>query len=295
MNLYHLRYFVTLAHMEHYTKAAEALLITQPSLSHAIATLEDELGIRLFEKVGRNIRLTKYGQSFLEDTEASLRILDSGINNMKMTGAGEGVIELAFLRTLGIRIVPKLVKDFLAANPGRSIHFNFSTDSGLSPDLVAGVKSKKYDLAFCSKMEKEPSVEFVPFASQELVVIVPTDHPLAQRDSVHLAETLPYPHILFKHKSGLRPIIDGIFSKIGAMPEVIYEMEEDQVVAGFVAQGFGIAVVPKMALLDNINVKILYIDYPKWERNFYVATMKDAYRAPIVEEFRQFAIENAQL
>ena len=72
MNLYHLRYFATLAHLEHYTKAAEILAITQPSLSHAIASLEKELGVKLFEKEGRNVALTKCGQAFLIDVEQAL-------------------------------------------------------------------------------------------------------------------------------------------------------------------------------------------------------------------------------
>ena len=77
MNLYHLRYFVTLAHLEHYTKAADVLAITQPSLSHAISSLEEELGVKLFEKNGRNVSLTKYGKSFLEDLRSprSFRLL----------------------------------------------------------------------------------------------------------------------------------------------------------------------------------------------------------------------------
>ena len=79
MNLYHLRYFVTLAHLEHYTKAAENLSITQPSLSHAISLLENELGVALFEKEGRNIVLTKYGKIFLKDVEKLLEILDSSV------------------------------------------------------------------------------------------------------------------------------------------------------------------------------------------------------------------------
>ena len=82
MNLYHLRYFVTLAHLEHYTKAAENLSITQPSLSHAISLLENELGVALFEKEGRNIVLTKYGKIFLKDVEKSLEILDSSVKSL---------------------------------------------------------------------------------------------------------------------------------------------------------------------------------------------------------------------
>lgn len=88
MNLYHLRYFVTLAHLEHYTKAAEILSITQPSLSHAISSLESELGVKLFEKDGRNVVLTKCGQAFLVDVEQALDMLDSSINKLQMTGFG---------------------------------------------------------------------------------------------------------------------------------------------------------------------------------------------------------------
>ena len=112
MNLYHLRYFVTLAHLEHYTKAAEILAITQPSLSHAISSLEKELGVKLFEKDGRNVVLTKCGQAFLTDVEQSLDMLDSSVNKLRMTGRGEGRVDIGMLRTLS-STVPKFVKDFL--------------------------------------------------------------------------------------------------------------------------------------------------------------------------------------
>lgn len=93
MNLYHLRYFSTLAHIEHYTKAADILAITQPSLSYAISTLEEELGVKLFEKNGRNVTLTKYGKVFLNDVEEVLNRLDSSVNSLKLAGKGEGCID----------------------------------------------------------------------------------------------------------------------------------------------------------------------------------------------------------
>ena len=94
MNLYHLRYFVTLAHMEHYTRAADLLAITQPSLSHAISSLESELGVKLFKKNGRNVTLTKYGKSFLTDAEDILQKLDSSVGNLQLAGKGEGRIDI---------------------------------------------------------------------------------------------------------------------------------------------------------------------------------------------------------
>lgn len=94
MNLYHLRYFVQLAHTRHYTRAAEQLCITQPSLSHAISQLENELGLPLFEKTGRNTELTRFGEQFLECAERTLSTLDEGVEELKRVSRGEGLIRL---------------------------------------------------------------------------------------------------------------------------------------------------------------------------------------------------------
>lgn len=202
MNLYHLRYFVTLAHLEHYTKAADVLAITQPSLSHAISSLEEELGVKLFEKNGRNVSLTKYGKTFLGDVEETLNRLDSSVNGLQLAGKGEGQIDVAFLRTLGVDFVPKIIRNFLTANEGKQINFNLFCDKVLTGDILTGLKEKKYDIGFCSKFDDEPLIEFIPVAKQDLVVIVPPGHPLAEKSEIHLEETLPYKQIIFKKRSG---------------------------------------------------------------------------------------------
>lgn len=148
MNLYHLRYFVTLAKLEHYTKAAELLAITQPSLSHAISSLEKELGVKLFEKEGRNVVLTKCGQAFLEDVTKSLDILDSSINKLQMTGTGEGRIDIAQLRAVSSLIVPKLVRGFLDEHPNKNIDFRFHNSTGLTMDMIQGLKDPAMMLLF---------------------------------------------------------------------------------------------------------------------------------------------------
>ena len=150
MNLYHLRYFSTLAHIEHYTKAADILAITQPSLSYAISTLEEELGVKLFEKNGRNVTLTKYGKVFLNDVEEVLNRLDSSVNSLKLAGKGEGCIDVVFLRTLGIDFLPKIMRGFLEENPTKKIDFNLYCDKVLTSDILNGLKEKKYDLGSVS-------------------------------------------------------------------------------------------------------------------------------------------------
>ena len=128
MNLFYLRYFVTLAHVKHYTKAAEQLCIAQPSLSHAIAQLERELGVPLFEKNGRNTALTRFGEEFLACAEHTLSTLDAGIESIQRSARGEGLIRLGFLRTLGVEFVPGLAAGFLKENPGMDIQFTFTRE-----------------------------------------------------------------------------------------------------------------------------------------------------------------------
>ena len=276
MNLYHLRYFATLAHLEHYTKAAEILSITQPSLSHAIASLEKELGVKLFEKEGRNVVLTKCGQAFLIDVEQALDMIDSSVNKLQMTGRGEGRIDIVELRTLSSTVVPGFVKGFLDSTPDKKIDFYFHSSTGLTSDMIQGLKDRKYDIAFCSMMDNEPLIEFIPVAKQELVLIVPKGHPLEKRSSIDLKDTLSYPHIAFSKRSGLRYVIDKLFHKCGGYPQIAYYIEEDQGVAGLVGAGFGIAVVPKMPVLSYMPVSIIEIEKPSWERLFYMATLKNS-------------------
>lgn len=293
MNLLHLRYFVELARQQHFTRAAETLCITQPTLSHAMRQLEQELGVPLFEKRGRMTQLTCCGKQFLTYAEESLSCLDKGIDLLQQTGRGEGVIRLGFLRTLGIDFVPRLAAEFLRAHPDRHIRFSFHT--GNTGQLLAGLSAREYDLVFASRPSEELGFTSVPVNRQDLVLIVPPDHPLASRTAIDLAETLPYPLISFSKGSGLRDVITHMYDQIGAYPPVVYETEEDQVAAGLATQGFGIAIVPRMELLQRLDVKILPIQNPSQERNFYLINDDRSFQPPAVSRFRRFVLDRSGL
>lgn len=292
MNLNHLQYFVTLAHLEHYTKAAEKLAITQPSLSHAIGQLEEELGICLFEKQGRNVRLTRYGKMFLDYTERALEILNAGVRKTQaMSEASGGVIDLGYIYTLGSEYIPRLVRSFQEEHPDYDVTFHFTV--GNTTDILEGLKEEKYDLVFCSRKKSERYVEFVPVFQQKLVVAVPLKHPLAQREAVTLQETLPYPQIYFTPFSGLRPTIDELFARIHGRPNIVYEIEEDTAMAGLVAENFGIAVMPEIPILKYMNLKVLEITDPPYERYIYMARLKERYTIPAVETFAEYVSKKA--
>lgn len=287
MNLNQLRYFAALAHLEHYTKTAEELQISQPSLSHAMNTLEKEIGTALFQKQGRNVVLTKYGRFFLEYVEESLKTLDLGVEKTRaMTGQAKGVIDLAFIYTLGSEFVPELVADFVRSHEELDVRFKFTVGNTL--EIIQGLKEEKFDVAFCSMIEKETLIEFIPVGEERLVVAVPKGHPLADKKQVDLEEAAVYPQIYYTKESGLRPVIDRMFGVAKIKPNIAYEIEEDGSMAGLVAQNFGIAIMPDIPVLRNLNIEVLELRDTYLKRQVYMAVSKENYKTPMVKRFTEY-------
>ncbi|MGG7059153.1 LysR family transcriptional regulator [Clostridium nigeriense] len=293
MNLNHLNYFRVLAKLEHYTQAADKLSITQPSLSHAMSSLEKDLGTYLFEKQGRNIKLTKYGKIYFEYVDRALSELERGEKKLKeLTNVSTGTIELGYIYTLGPTFVPMLIKKFVTMEENQNIKFVFG--QGTTKTLIEELKNEKFDMVLCSYVENEEEVDFIPIENEELVVIVANEHPLAKNDNIDLRDLEDYPFIGFSEKSGIRPIINKLFSKVDLKPNIVCEVEEDNAVAGLVEINYGIAVVPKISSLKNYNIKVLPIINPTHERFIYLATLKNRYLTPSVSLFKNFIIDQSK-
>lgn len=293
MNLNHLNYFRVLAQLEHYTQAADKLSITQPSLSHAMSALEKDLGTYLFEKQGRNIKLTKYGKLYFEYVDRALMELEKGEKKLReLTNASTGTIELGYIYTLGPTFVPMLIKEFAKMEENQDIKFVFG--QGTTKVLIEELKNEKFDMVLCSYVENECEVDFIPIQNEELVVIVSNEHPLAKNDNIDLIDLDKYPFIGFSEKSGIRPLINNLFEKIDLKPNIICEVEEDNAIAGLVEINYGIAVVPRISSLKNYNIKVLPIVNPSHERFIYLATLKNKYLTPSVNLFKNFIIEQSK-
>ncbi len=287
MNLNQLHYFSKLSEVEHYTKAAEELNISQPSLSHAIRELEKELGTKLFEKQGRGVVLTKYGRLFREYADESLKILDTGIRKVRsLTGQTEGVVELAYIYTLGSEFVPQLVSDFIRTHEELKVQFRFTV--GNTSEVIQGIKDERFDIGFCSMTERESDISFTPVGTENLVVVVPKGHPLSDEEAVDLEQAAAYPQIFFTQNSGLRPVVDRMFEQIKVRPRIAYEIEEDGSMAGLVAQNFGIAVMPEIPVLSQLPVDILPIRNQHEMRYVYMARAVDKYQPPVVQKFAEY-------
>ena len=283
MNLYHLRYFVTLAGIQHYTKAAEALAITQPSLSHAIALMEEELGVPLFAKSGRNVMLTRYGEEFLEYAKRSLSALDEGIEAVKRSAGGEAEIRLGFCAPMGVDFVPRMAAGFLKAQP--DARFTFHEDD--APRLLSGLAAGEYDAIIC---EAPPKTEFEmhPVSRQQWVAIAAKGSALATKAEVTPEEIARENLILFPKGTFSRKITDQMFASAGVQAKATYEAESKPVIAGLVAQGLGVSPVLKESVAQMPQVAAVPIKTPENALSFSLIHAKKKFLTPSAQRFCKY-------
>ena len=290
MNLDHLRYFKEIAELEHYGLAAKALHITQPSLNYAINQLESELGVSLFEKNGRNVRLTRYGKLFLNSVKASLDQLDNGARTLQEFGNGGGIILLGGIQELATSLIPGLMKGFLKETGNTHIHFELHTESSFSADLLDSLDKNRMDIAFVSIPGDTEVFESHPFKRNSFVLIVPKGHPLAKRKSLALNECETYPFIGFSKRAGLYSYVEKIFAQADFAPDITYTTEEVSVIAGMVESGFGISVVSDSPVLKCFDLVTIPINGVDASRTAYICRKRLAGHPAAADRFYNYCL-----
>lgn len=186
MNLSQLYYFKKLAELQHYTRAAKELYIAQPTLSDAISSLEKELGVALFCRDGRSVRLTSNGSEFYRYVSDSLRSLDDGIDamNRRKEQLG-GTINLGATFTVQDDYLPTLLK---AYRERFGDEVRIETYQAFTNYLTQSLHNETLDVTFCGRRDHEPDIEYFPVLNRSLELGVRVDHPLADRASVSFDE-----------------------------------------------------------------------------------------------------------
>lgn len=224
MNLSQLYYFKRLAELQHYTKAAQELSITQPSLSGAIHSLEDELGVDLFHKKGRNIVLTKNGSEFYVYVSAALRELDKGVDIMQERASKlKGKIEVGCVNALLSDFLPRVVNEF-RSQAGTYVQIRAHMEQ--TDRILENVQSGKWDMGFCSYDEGHPEIEFVPIYKQPLVVIAMDDDPIAKCTSMSLRDLEGLNVLCYLPEMPIGKDIHRLVGKLDIDMEYNYSTEE---------------------------------------------------------------------
>lgn len=157
--------------------------------------------------------------------------------------------------------------------------------------MVGQLVNDELDLVISSAPDLpglEDKVDISHLVDQEMLAVVPFSNPLAQKDSVSLADLAKYPMIYYSKSSGLRPRLDKMFAEAGVKPKIIMESMEDHTIIGFVHWGYGVAIVPHLPQLDPRTVKLLHIDENVGVHPIFVVKKSDHFLTPAVTRFEQF-------
>ncbi len=258
MTLAQLQYFKTLAHVLHYTRAAEQLHIAQPSLSYSISELEKELGVKLFEKEDRKIRLTSYGEQFLPYVENALAVLAEGSEMLhQMAGTSYQVVRLGYFHSIAASLIPEMMNGIYQVKENERLRFQFTEAVSLS--LFNQLKNGDLDLAFC--MHADDTVESVPVLRQPLYLVVPPDHPLAARETVQFEDFAREPFTMLDKSNSLRSYIDKMYTHYNVSPNIMFSVRECNAAVQYVSLRLCVTILTMIPAMESDKVCAVPIEY----------------------------------
>ncbi len=287
MTLQELRYFCVTAEVLHYTRAANLLYISQPSLSYALNKLEKKLGVPLFEKQGKKVSLTKYGKEFLPYAKRALNELSSGIEHLQeIQRPTAGIISLGYIYSVSFALLPTFVDRFYAYQGSDQTAFRFH--QGTAGELIEQLLGGSLDLLIAGRTDIS-SIDCLPLYRQELFLAVPASHRFAERDAVSLNDLSEENFISITHDAAIYRQLETIFKKASIRPKTVFEADEYSSIAASVTTGAGVAIMPRLPILDNFNVKLVPFEEPAMTREVCLLRCSSYEMTPAVRSAWEFA------
>ena len=279
MNYNYLRYFSVLAQVEHYTLAAARLGISQPSLSAAIHHLENELGdVRLFEKVGRNIRLTEEGRYFREKVDAALEELNTASMTLRDSKVSAPVlIRMGVVSGTLSGTVAREIAMYIRQNDRIRFHLTESS----AEDLMDLVRQEKLDMAIVDTTNRDRSLHFRKLGQRDFYAALPEKHPLAKKDVLLPQELSHEPQIVFNQE--MQNTFEQWASGTPVEERVVCTVNTADAALDLVEAGVGVCVVPREAVTERNGVAL--IPLKNWHQAMYMCILYDKWLEPPVWSF----------
>ncbi|MBD2865350.1 LysR family transcriptional regulator [Paenibacillus oceani] len=283
MELLQLRYFRTVARMEHMTKAAQELLIAQPALSKTISRLEEDVGVPLFDRHGGRIHLNTFGKAFLDKVEKALALLEEGRKEVsELAGLEQGGIHLA---TTTLDRLTDALGEFLTLHP----EVNFRITQASMEEMTHLVETGEVDMCFTALPIDRPDISSVSVLKEDIYLAVPQGHRFAGKKSIRLSELAEDPFIGYKEGFPFQRMNDLLFQEAGIMPNFVCRVDEPAAISSLVRAGLGVALVGKCGG-PNSPLNLLHIEFPVCQRNFQIAWHEKRYLSLASRKFREFLI-----
>lgn len=288
LELRQVQYFIEVAKREHVTEAANALHVAQSAVSRQIVNLEAELGVDLFIRDGRNVRLTPIGKVFLEHMEKALKLIDNAKREVEEHLDPErGTIRIGFPSSLAAYTLPTVISAFRERYP----QVKFQLKQGLYRYLINAVIKGEIDMALLGPLPRqEKRVKGDVLFLERMVALLPTKHPLANVSTIKLSQLRNDSFVLFPDGFILHEIVVSACKELGFEPNVSFEGEDIDAIKGLVSAGLGVTVIPEITLIDNIpssTVKIPIVE-PEVTRTVGVIIPNERELLPTEKIFYEF-------
>jgi DNA-binding transcriptional LysR family regulator len=285
LDLGQLEAFVQVAAHRSFSRAAESLQLTQPSVTARIQSLERELGEHLFERGGRGTSLTDAGAVFLPYAERILQTLRESreaIGDVRSLEAGN--LRLGSALTVCTYVLPRILHSFHERYPRVEV----SVRSGRSEQVLNMLLADEVQVGLVRSLV-HPDVETVPLYEDEVILTANAAHPFARKDSVHIEDVAAQPVILFDRGSSYYALIHSLFRQAGVVPTVAMELDSMEATKRMVEEGLGIALLPRVCLQRELAlgelVEVTISDAPAVSRKIALIYRRGRRRARTVQAF----------
>ena len=284
MELLHLRYFKTIAELEHMTKASEILHVAQPSLSKVIHILEKELLVNLFDRIGKNIVLNENGRILLKYTNqifASLEDVKAELSDLNR--------KLDDALTISMHAASKLLPEILSVFKKKHPNIKFAI---VQHDNKSG-EEMNCDLLINSTKQKVSVDNVITLLEEEILLAVPKDHPLASRKRIRLEEVSNEAFISLQKGKDLSDITSSLGQDAGFEPNIILESDDPSTIRGLISVGLGIAFLPSITWhgVADSNIKLLSISNINCKRYINASCRQGRYCSDSTKLFLDFIVD----
>lgn len=269
MNFNHLYYFRELAQLENYTEASKKLLISQPSLSYAMKKLESNLDVPLFEKRGRNVGLTGYGQELKKATDEVFAILTNTLEQINQQKNNQ-------MNTLKIGLVPTLASNFFPeimynGKLSGKLTQNFDLFNGFTNQIITKLAKEEYDIGICSKEDRDDFI-FIPIKKQPFVLLINQ----VFYDSLIKSKGnwFDYPLVTYRDAIPIGRSARSIIHSYTDQPNIVAEFDDETFIGGYVDVNPCVALVAKTPFLKQFQLVTIPLDEENIYHTVYLAYLK---------------------
>jgi LysR family hydrogen peroxide-inducible transcriptional activator len=269
MEVHQLRYVCAVAETGSFSRAAERCQVAQPSLSQQVLKLEEDLGAKLFDRLGRSVRLTEAGRAFLPHARAVLHQMEAARSSVADKGVS-GSVSAGVIPTVAPYLMPRYTAAFAKKYPEAKLRIVEET----TPVLVESLRNLSIDLAILALPVRHKDLELFPVRTEPLFAVLPKDHPHARAKSLAIRELRGESFVMLRDGHCFRDLSINACIHARVRPRIVFESGQFRSLFGMVAAGVGVSLVPEMAIDPSVGCRYVRISDARATRTIVAAVLR---------------------